>query len=162
MTSRKRVREPWEKYGPRGRQVEVFLSLMDSLSQEQWVTVGETRKNFDFEEYNDADAEWDKVSVSATVNRALSSAGDRYMPKYDDENVDRYTRGGIRGAKLVAPFIVGIADRLPAWAVEVYLRPFVQAGVDFSSVLPEGMDVSHPIPHDGPSGDDEPSEDDES
>ncbi|WP_182858710.1 hypothetical protein [Propionibacterium ruminifibrarum] len=44
---------------------------------------------------------------------------------------------------------MGIADRLPAWAVEVILRPFVKAGVDLSPVLPEGMDISRPLPHVG-------------
>ena len=47
----------------------------------------------------------------------------------------------------MAVYIVGIADRLPAWSVEVILRPFVRAGVDLSSVLPAGMDVGHPLPH---------------
>ena len=86
----------------------------------------------------------------------MSSLGDRYRPRYDKEAVDLYTRGGVREAKGVAIYIVGIADRLPAWAVEVFLRPFVRAGVDLSSVLPEGMDISHPLPHDdddGSSGD---------
>ncbi|WP_314905924.1 hypothetical protein [Propionibacterium acidifaciens] len=149
----KRVREPWEKYGPRGREVEAFVGLMDSMSHDQWVTVGETRENNDFGEYNEALLECRKVSISATVKKALSSLGDRYRPRYDKEVVDLYTRGGVRGAKSVAPPVVGIADRLPAWAVEVILRPFVRAGVDLSSVLPEGMDISHPLPH----GDDDDS-----
>ncbi|MBE6476786.1 MAG: hypothetical protein E7Z97_01760 [Propionibacteriaceae bacterium] len=144
----KRVREPWEKYGPRGREVEAFIELMDSMSHDQWVVVGETRKNDDFDEHMGALREWDKISMSATVEKALSSLGDRYIPKYNDETVGRYTRGGALSAKSIAPHIVGIADRLPAWAVEVLLRPFVKAGVDLSSVLPEGMDISHPLPRD--------------
>ena len=150
----KRVRESWEKYGPRGRQVESFVGLMDSMSHEQWVVVGETEKNHDFDEYGEALDEWRKVSVSAAVSRALSSLGTYYQPNYDRGAVERYTRGGIRDAVSVAPDIIGIADRLPTWAVEVLLRSFVRAGVDLSSVLPEGMDVSHPLPH----NDDSPGE----
>ena len=144
----KRVREPWEKYGPRGRQVEVLVELMDSMSHDQWIAVGETVKNHDHNEYIKALQECDKVSISATVEKALSSLGDRYRPQYDKETVGRYTRGGVRGAKSIAPLVVGIADRLPAWAVEVLLRPFVKAGVDLSAVLPEGMDISCPLPRD--------------
>ena len=162
MTPRKRVREPWEKYGPRGRQVEEFVTLLDGVSQDQWVLVGKVQRSHNRDEYMQAHKEWSKVRLSATVDKALSSLCDRYRPGYDKSNVGLYTRGGIRDAKSVALFIVGIADRLPAWAVEVLLRSFVQAGVDFSSVLPEGMDVSHPIPHDEPSGGDESSADDES
>ncbi len=118
------------------------------MSHDQWVVVGETRENRDFHEYDEALKECDKVSISATVEKALSSLGDRYRPQYDKETVDRYTRGGVRNAKSIAPHIVGIADRLPVWAVEVLLRPFVKAGVDLSSVLPEGMDISRPLPRD--------------
>ncbi|RLP06012.1 hypothetical protein [Propionibacterium australiense] len=143
----KRVREPWEKYGRRGREVEAFVELMDSMSHDQWVVVGETRENRDLHEYGEALKEWHKISMSATVEKALSSLGDRHVPKYDDETVDRYTRGGALSAKSIAPYSVGIADRLPAWAVEVLLRPFVKAGVDLSPVLPEGMDMSRPLPH---------------
>lgn len=145
----KRVRESWEKYGRRGREVEAFVGLMDSMSHDQWVTVGETEKNNVFDEYMGALQECKKISISATVVKALSSLGDRYRPQYDDEAVGRYTRGGVRDAKSIAPYIVGIADRLPAWAVEVILRPFVKAGVDLSPVLPEGMDISRPLPHVG-------------
>ena len=152
----KRVRESWEKYGSRGREVETFLSLMDSMSHDQWVVVGETYENSDDNEYYSAHKEWREVSVSAAVKKALSSLGDRYRPRYDKEAVDLYTRGGVREAKGVAIYIVGIADRLPAWAVEVFLRPFVRAGVDLSSVLPEGMDISHPLPHGD--DDDDPSD----
>ena len=144
----KRARESWEKYGRRGREVEAFIGLMDAMSHDQWVTVGETEKNNVFDEYMAALQECKKISISATVVKALSSLGDRYQPQYDDEIVGRYTRGGVRNAKSIAPHIVGIADRLPAWAVEVLLRPFVKAGVDLSPVLPEGMDISHPLPHD--------------
>ena len=42
-----RVRESWEKYGRRGREVEVFVGLMDSMSHDQWVVVGEVEKNND-------------------------------------------------------------------------------------------------------------------
>ena len=69
----KRVREQWEKYGRRGRQVEAFIGLMDSMSHDQWVVVGETRENRDFHEYDEALKECDKVSISATVEKALSS-----------------------------------------------------------------------------------------
>jgi len=82
------------------------------------------------------------------VKKALSSLADRYRPQHDKGAVDRYTRGGIREEKGDAIYTVGIADRLPVWAVEVFLRPFVKAGVDLSAVLPEGMDISHPLPHD--------------
>lgn len=143
----KRAREPWEKYGRRGRQVEAFIGLMDSMSHDQWIVVGETVKNHDHDEYIKALQECDKVSISATTERALSSLGDRYRPQYDDEAVGRYTRGGVRGAKSIAPLVVGIADRLPVWAVEVLLRPFVKAGVDLSAVPPESMDISRPLPH---------------
>ena len=142
-----RVRESWEKYGRRGREVEAFVGLMDSMSHDQWVVVGEVEKNNDLAKSIKALQECKKISISATVNKALSSLGDRYRPRYDKEAVDLYTRGGVREAKGVAIYIVGIADRLPAWAVEVFLRPFVRAGVDLSSVLPEGMDISHPLPH---------------
>lgn len=143
----KRVRESWEKYGRRGREVEAFVELMDAMSHDQWVTVGETEENNVFDEYMEALRECQSVSVSATVKKALSSLGDRYRPQYDKATVSRYTRGGVRNAKSVAPLVVGIADRLPAWAVEVLLRPFVKAGVDLSAVLPEGMDISRPLPH---------------
>ncbi|MBE6476783.1 MAG: hypothetical protein E7Z97_01745 [Propionibacteriaceae bacterium] len=146
MMAGKRVRESWEKYGRRGREVEAFVELMGSMSHDQWIVVGETVKNHGHDEYIKALQECDKVSISATVEKALSSLGDRFRPQYDKEAVGRYTRGGVRGAKSIAPYIVGIADRLPAWAVEVLLRPFVKAGVDLSSVLPEGMDISRPLP----------------
>ena len=152
----KRVRESWEKYGSRGREVETFVGLMDTMSHDQWIVVGETEENHDFHEYDEALQESLKISISATAEKALSSLGDRYRPRYDDEAVGRYTRGGVRDAKSIAPYIVSIVDRLPAWAAEVILRPFVRAGVDLSSVLPEGMDISHPLPHDdddGSSGD---------
>ena len=142
----KRVREPWEKYGSRGREVEAFVDLMDSMSHDQWIVVGETYESSDSAEYYDAHKKWREVSVSVTVGRALTSLGDRYRPQYDKSAVNRYTRGGIREAKGVAIYIVGIADQLPVWAVEVLLRPFVKAGVDLSSVLPEGMDISRPLP----------------
>ena len=155
MVASKRVRESWEKYGPRGREVETLVELMDSMSHDQWVVVGEVEKNNDRDKSIKALRECRKISISATVKKALSSLDDRYRPQYDDEAVDRYTRGGVRDAKSIAPLVVGIADRLPAWAVEVLLRPFVRAGADLSSVLPAGMDVSHPLPHDddGSSGD---------
>ncbi|WP_147436621.1 hypothetical protein [Propionibacterium australiense] len=148
----KRVRESWEKYGRRGREVEALVELMDAMSHDQWVAVGEAEKNNDLDKSIKALQECKKISMSATVKKALSSLGDRYRPRYDKETVGRYTRGGIRDVKSIAPLIVGIADRLPAWAVEVLLRPFTKAGVDLSPVLPEGMDISHPLPH-GDDGD---------
>ena len=115
----KRVRESWEKYGPRGRHVEALVELMDSMSHDQWVAFGEAEKNNDLDKSVKALRECQKIRVSATVKKALSSLGDRYRPQYDKEAVDRYTRGGVRDAKSIAPLVVGIADRLPAWAVEV-------------------------------------------
>ena len=94
MMAGKRVRESWEKYGRRGREVEAFIGLMDSMSHDQWVTVGETGENHDHGEYNEALLECKEISISATVVKALSSLGDRYRPQYDKETVDLYTRGG--------------------------------------------------------------------
>ena len=135
------------KYGPRGRQVEAFVGLMDGMSHDQWMIVGEGKRNNNYGEYGEALAEWHRVGVSATVDKALSSLGGRYQPNYDSAAAKRSVRAGINNVVGVAPYIVGIADRLPVWVVEVFLRPFVRAGVDLSSVLPEGMDVSRPLPH---------------
>ncbi|WP_147385448.1 hypothetical protein [Propionibacterium ruminifibrarum] len=116
------------------------------MSHDQWVVVGETKDDLDFDEYAWALEQCLETGISATTERMLVALGDCYQPQYDDESVGRYTREGVCYAKSIAPYIVGIADRLPVWAVEVLLRPFVKAGVDLSSVLPEGMDISRPLP----------------
>ena len=144
----KRVRESWEKYGPRGREVVAFVELMDSMSHDQWIVVGETAERREFDEYVDARQECMKIGIPVVDETILSSLGDDYRPQYDKDTVSIYMRGQISGAKSVAPLVVGIADRLPVWAVEVLLRPFVKAGVDLSAVLPDGMDISHPLPRD--------------
>lgn len=146
----KKEREPWEKYGPRGKQMLAFLKLMDTLTHDQWATVGKITDDSDIDEQLAANEEWGKVRVSAAMNSAISSAARRYRPQYDQEKVGLYIRSGIRNAKTCAVNIIALADRITPWAVEVYLRPFVRAGLDLSSVLPEGMDISHPIPHDQP------------
>ncbi|WP_314905929.1 hypothetical protein [Propionibacterium acidifaciens] len=65
----KRVRESWEKYGPRGREVETFIELMDSMSRDQWVIVGENERGHDRREYRVALDEWHKVRTSAVVKK---------------------------------------------------------------------------------------------